>query len=252
MLDLFQTFLKNSINRFKSKVIEHPSFRKKIKKNFRKVMHELNLEERFTQIYTINYWGSNESVSGVGSTLELTNNLRKELPKLFEQFSIHTVFDGPCGDFNWMKHVVNETGITYIGGDIVLPLIEANQLKYANKHITFKKIDLTQDDLPIVDLMICRDCLFHLSYDHTKHVLKNFVKSKTPYLLTTTYLNKDSFKNKDIVTGHFRMIDLFSAPYYFPREVHYQIDDWIADENPRFMCLWSRNQVIKALSTFSV
>ena len=223
---------------------------KKIKKNFRKTLHQLTLEDRFTKIHEINYWGSNESISGVGSTLALTANLRKHLPILFKKYHIKRVFDGPCGDFHWMQHVVNETNIDYTGGDIVLPLIEANQTKYANEHVKFKKIDLTTDELPNADLMICRDCLFHLSYYDTKKLLSNFVKSNIPYFLTTTYLNKNRFNNKDIVTGNFREIDLFSTPYNFPKDALYQIDDWIAPESPRFMCLWTRAQVIIALETF--
>lgn len=240
----FNNLLKNQF-RLKS----DPS--KKIKKNFRKIINELNLEDRFTQIYNINYWNNTESASGRGSTIELTKNLREKLPELFAKFSIKNIFDGPCGDFNWMKLVVEKTNINYIGGDIVLPLIKSNQSKYGKHNIRFEKVDLTKDTLPTVDLMICRDCLFHLSYEDTKLVLNNFVKSNTPYLLTTSYLTNISFENKNIVTGHFRMIDLFSAPYNFPKDVLFKIDDWIAPESPRSMYLWSREQVIQALNGFN-
>src|SRR5262249_32666360 len=67
-----------------------------------------SLEDRFAVLYKTCYWGGdkqNESFSGPGSTLEYTQVLRRELPKLFEQFAIRSVFDAPCGDFKWMKHV---------------------------------------------------------------------------------------------------------------------------------------------------
>lgn len=223
---------------------------KEIKKNFRKIINELNLEDRFTQIYNINYWNNPESASGRGSTIALTRNLREKLPELFAKFSIKNVFDGPCGDFNWMRLVVEETNINYIGGDIVLPLVKSNQSKYGKHNIRFEKIDLTKDALPAADLMICRDCLFHLSYEDAKLVLGNFIKSDIPYLLTTSYHTNISFENKNIVTGHFRMIDLFSAPYHFSKDVLFEIDDWIAPESPRSMYLWSRGQVIEALQRF--
>jgi hypothetical protein len=248
MLDSSKNFLHKLLYLFKNKFTKQPNSTKQIKKQFRKKIHQLNLEDRFTQIYKINYWGSNESVSGRGSTLELTSNLRNKLPGLFNKFSIRSVFDGPCGDFNWMNYVVEKADIDYIGGDIVLPLIEANRSKYANNKVKFIKIDLTKDELPSTDLMICRDCLFHLSYEDTKLVLNNFVRSNISYLLTTTYENNNSFKNKDIITGHFRSIDLFSPPYNFPKEILFKIDDWVAPEDPRFMCLWSREQVIEALN----
>lgn len=224
--------------------------KKLVKKNFRKVMQNLSLEERFSKIYEIDYWGS-ATKSGVGSTLSSTENLRKELPNLFEHFKIKTVFDGPCGDFNWMQLVLNKCDINYIGGDIVDQLIKTNQENFSSQKIQFKKIDLTKDPLPPADLMICRDCLFHLSYTDTFNLLMNFVDSDIPYLLTTTYLNENNFKNKDITTGHFRMIDLFSAPYNFSKNTLYQIGDWVAPENPRIMCLWTRDQVIEALKLFN-
>lgn len=221
--------------------------RKAAKKSFRKIMHNLSLEERFTKIYEINYWGKWESKSGRGSTLASTENLRKELPIIFKQFNIKSVFDGPCGDFNWMKYVVSEADIDYIGGDIVAPMIAHNLAQYGNENTHFIKLDLAKNKLPEADLMICRDCLFHLSFEDTLMVLQNFVNANISWLLTTTYLNNDSFINKNIETGHFRRIDLFTAPYHFSREVHYQADDYLPEDDVRYMCLWSKSQVQQAL-----
>jgi hypothetical protein len=225
--------------------------KKSVKKNFRKVMHQLSLEERFSKIYEIDYWG-NATKSGAGSTLASTENLRKQLPKLFEQFKIKTVFDGPCGDFNWMQLVIKETAIDYIGGDIVSAIVEENQKRYSSDKAKFIKVDLTKDSLPIADLMICRDCLFHLSYEDSKLVLENYLKSNIPYLLTTSYKNDNTFKNKDILTGHFRVIDLFSSPYQFPKDTLYEIEDWLEPESPRSMYLWSRTQIIEAVKFFNL
>lgn len=251
MFNQFKCFFLQLVTSLKSTYITNRPNTRSIKKRFRKVMHTLNIEERFTQIYLINYWNSDESISGHGSTITLTTNLRLELPKLFKQFNIKSVFDGPCGDFNWMKLVVNETEIDYTGADIVLPLIEENQRKYGNESTRFKKLDLTNDILPDADLMICRDCLFHFSYEDARRLLVNFSRANIPYLLTTTYHNEDSFTNKNIDSGHFRMIDLHSAPFHFPKEVLYKIEDWVYPESPRHMCLWSKDQVIEALKKFN-
>ena len=207
-------------------------------------------EEKFTWIYKNNHWSSEESASGLGSTLKYTENLRHELPKLLRQFSLRRVFDAPCGDFNWMKSVVDQTAVEYVGGDIVLPLVKALNQKYENptKRIAFVHIDLTRDEFPSADLMICRDCLFHLSFKDTHSLLDNYVRSGIPYLLTTTHHHGGNFNNFDIQTGGFRMIDLFSAPYHFPREVLASIDDWVEPDPRRQMCLWSREQIVAALS----
>jgi hypothetical protein len=208
-----------------------------------------NAEARFTEIYKKNYWGSAESISGMGSTIEHTINLRNELPELFKKFSIKTVFDAPCGDFNWMKHVLEGNNVNYIGGDIVAPLIADNNARYRSKNVTFIHIDLIKEKFPKADLMICRDCLFHLSFHDTRSVLQNFIDAEISYLLTTTHIHTERFRNKDIKTGDFRRIDLFSAPYYFPKDMLLRIEDWKAPDPEREMCLWTRNQIIQALAT---
>jgi hypothetical protein len=205
-------------------------------------------EDKFTWIYQKNYWQSDESASGDGSTLEYTANLRKELPALFDKFSIRTILDAPCGDFNWMRELLRGMDIAYTGGDIVRPLIESLNEHHGAPGRAFIHLDLAADKLPKADLMICRDCLFHLSYADTRAVLKNYLDSGTPYLLTTTHKNHGGWANQDIRTGFYRQIDLFAAPYHFPAAPLARIDDWVAPFPAREMCLWSREQVADALA----
>lgn len=224
-------------------VFKHAYFKKRI-------LTQGNIEDRFTAIYKINYWSGVESKSGGASTLEYTKNLRNKLPELFDNLFIKSIFDAPCGDFYWMRHVIKETNLEYCGGDIVLPLIESLNSNFKNNKTRFIHIDLTKGKFPTADIMICRDCLFHLSYADTKLVLQNFVESNISYLLTTTFPNSNHFQNRDIATSDFRYIDLFSAPYSFPKNVKYRIEDWVVPYPKREMCLWSRDQIIQALSNF--
>jgi len=213
-------------------------------------------ERRFTEIYRGNLWGGTESVSGPGSSLDYTANLRNALPALFDALSIASVFDAPCGDFHWMKYVLAGHPLDYTGGDIVRPLIEDNTARYGTPRIRFIHIDLTREAYPRADLMIARDFLFHLSYEDTGLVLANFVKSGIKYLLTTTHANETGFSNRDIETGGFRQIDLFAPPYNFPRAALAAIEDWKPPSARRLMCLWSREQIAalfqnSAATTFS-
>jgi hypothetical protein len=213
-------------------------------------LHGVSLEDRFAAIYRNRRWGGNqpsESFSGPGSTLVYTKRLRAELPKLFQHFSIRSVFDAPCGDFNWMRHVLLECReISYVGADIVSPIVEANIAQHANDRVKFLHLDLTTANFPKADLMICRDCLFHLSYEDIKCILLGYVASGIPYLLTSTHIG--NFKNCDFSSsGDFRLIDLFSEPFNFPKDVMYRIEDWTPPFPPREMCLWNRAQVISAL-----
>jgi hypothetical protein len=229
--------MKNLIYRLLTKLI--------IKINKKELLSINNSEKKFTKIYKTNYWGNNESVSGSGSTIEYTKGLRVELEKLLINFKVKSIFDAPCGDFNWMRLIVADKNITYIGGDIVKPLVERNIELYNSINIKFINIDLTKNQYPYADIMICRDCLFHLSYKDINLVLKNFIDSQIPYLLTTSHI--DVIKNADIITGDYREIDLFSPPFNFPNEVLCRIKDWIEPLPPREMCLWTRDQIISTL-----
>jgi hypothetical protein len=233
------------------KIIFYPINRLKSKRFQNEVLSLKSNEDRFTWIYKNNYWSSSESLSGTGSTLKYTENLRKELPNLLSKYSIKRVFDAPCGDFNWMNHLLPSVNIDYIGADIVKPLIDNLNSKYKSNNVLFINFDLVKDIPPQVDLMICRDCLFHLSFQDTYSVLENFIKSNSSYLLTTTHKNMESsFSNRDISTGDFRCIDLFSKPYSFPTDPLYVIEDWTTPDPERQMCLWSREQVLISLRTF--
>lgn len=207
------------------------------------------IEERFTQIYESNYWGHAESVSGEGSSLAYTRDLRAALPGLFDRFGVRRLLDAPCGDFNWMQQVLREHPLDYVGGDLVAPMIQKLQQQHGQAQRQFVHMDITQGPFPQADLWLCRDCLFHLSYADIGRALQVFLASDIPLLLTTTHLNPDHyFINTDIRSGDFRRIDLYAAPFHFPRDVLLAIDDWCEPEPKRQMCLWSREQVAAALA----
>lgn len=210
----------------------------------RKIFSSSDNKTRFTKIYEKNYWGSKESRSGSGSTILYTENLRKQLPLLLNKFKVKSIFDAPCGDFNWMSQVVRDIPVQYIGADIVQTLIDENKKRYEKENIIFLQLDITMDKLPYADLMLCRDFLMHLSYSDTRKFFENYIKSKIPYLLSTSHVTSFDFLNSDIKTADFRLTDLFKPPYNMPKNALYEIDDWLEPEPPRKMYLWSRDQVI--------
>ncbi|HJV74225.1 MAG TPA: hypothetical protein VJ654_08400 [Noviherbaspirillum sp.] len=223
------------------KILGSPK-RKYLRWSKKKVMKAPSIEDRFTWIYQHNFWNNSESVSGSGSTLAFTKNLRSKLPILFAEYDIKTVFDAPCGDFNWMRDVVSRTNIKYLGGDIVLPLVNENNKRYQDERTSFILFDITKDNFPDVDLLICRDCLFHLSYSDIEKFINGLQKSKIKYVLTSSHINT-GFENKDILSGDFRNIDLVRFPFDFPEPLQ-AIDDWIHPHQPRFMGLWRREDLI--------
>ncbi len=167
----------------------------------------------FNDIYKGNKWLDDESISGPGSKLEATKFILTILPEIFQNYGIKSMLDAPCGDFNWLKNF-NFNYIEYTGVDIVKSLIDANKLHYEKENIHFFEGDISVVKLPMADLVLCRDCLVHLSYKTIGLVLENFKKSGAKYLLTTTF--SEVSENINIPTGGWRKINLTKAPFHFP------------------------------------
>jgi hypothetical protein len=176
-------------------------------------LSELGLQERFERIYETNLWSDPESRSGVGSGLDSTRAVRAELPGALRKLGARVLLDVPCGDFTWMAHV-DLSGIEYIGGDIVPPIVEANQRVHASESRRFVELDLTKDILPDADVLLCRDCLVHLSYANIRAVLANITRSNIRYLLMTSFPGRGG--NYDVVDGDWRTLDFEAPPFSFP------------------------------------
>ncbi|MCC6485863.1 MAG: class I SAM-dependent methyltransferase [Candidatus Hydrogenedentes bacterium] len=191
----------------------------------------------FRHHYEFNRWRSEESVSGPGSTLEHTENIRRVLPGLFEELGVSAILDAPCGDFNWFRMIEWKKPITYTGGDIVEPLVARNQSLYGNPQTRFIHVDIVSGLLPEADLWLCRDCLPHLCYRDIWGAIINFIDSGIPHLLTSTY--PECAKNYDIPSGADRDLNLLLPPFEFGEPLR-AIDDWIAGTPVRQLGLWNR------------
>ena len=123
-------------------------------------MTRRGMKNIFSDIYQHNEWGSLESISGVGSSLEQTEGVRLSLPLVFKEYGVKKLLDAPCGDFHWME-TIDLNGIQYIGGDIVEAIINDNQANHRNTTHRFILLDITSDALAQADMMLCRDCLIH-------------------------------------------------------------------------------------------
>lgn len=174
-----------------------------------------NMKERFSQIYFKNLFGSEESRSGEGSNIVQTAEIRRELPKLLRELEIKTLMDAPCGDFNWMKELSLDVD-QYVGVDIVDSLIERNRQQFGNATTSFVCLNLATDQLAQSDLIFCRDCLVHLTFEDIRKVIANFKKSNSKYLLTTTFTDRQD--NIDLVVNAvWRPLNLEVAPFNFPK-----------------------------------
>jgi hypothetical protein len=193
----------------------------------------------FTAIHRRNDWGDSESRSGSGSTRARGADIRDALLDLLQRFSITSVLDAPCGDFNWMRDLSGEHQSTYVGVDVVEQLVSENQRLYGDSRHQFLRRDITCDALPAADLVLCRDALVHFSFADINAALANFKRSGSRYLLATSFV--ELHQNEDIRTGGWRPLNLERAPFDFPPPIA-AIDDVPAGAigigKSKRLCLW--------------
>lgn len=210
----------------------------------------MNRQEQFTQIYKQNKWQGTESVSGKGSDIVQTKILNQELIRMINTLEVKTFID-VCGDFNWMRYAVDKLNIEhYIGIDIVAEMIDKLNHQYATSKINFINTDIITDQLPSGDLLLCRDCLVHLTFESIYSFLHNFIKSDINYLLTTTFdTTRINFNLRGDGQGWFP-ICLMNSPFHFP-EPKLTINEQCTEEGNKWtdksLGLWTKQQIKGAL-----
>ena len=218
----------------------------------------MNYKDIFSNIYDNHGFGSLESRSGPGSTLDETKKLRESIKKIIKDKNIKSVVDIPCGDFNWMKEIVFNFE-SYIGGDIVKKAIEENNERYSNSRIKFIEFDIVNDEIPNGDLLIVRDIIGHFPIDDGIKILKNILNSKCKYLLSTTWAKKignDWFpcekndvhrENEGVDYGRFYPVNLMSNPFNLPNAEIYLEEDVMVDNfengNRKTLALWDLDKI---------
>lgn len=180
------------------------------------------LEKVFSDIYRRNLWNDPESVSGRGSTVTRAARLMSRLPALLEELGAKTLLDAPCGDFNWMRHV-DLGAVRYIGADIVPDLIVRNRRLYGGDGRAFLVLDITKSRLPRADVILCRDCLIHLSFARIRAAVANFKRSGATHLACTTHTSVR--ENSDCPDGGWRNVNLELPPFNFPRPSKLFVED---------------------------
>lgn len=204
----FKLKIKNSLAR------RVPSLLKALQEIHFLYLYHRSSRKAFTQMYQKNGWFLAESVSGPGSTLRATEPLRAMLPQIIRDFNVRSLLDAGCGDFNWMKEV-NLRMVEYIGVDVVNnEIIEHNIACYGSANRPFMIADVTRDDLRRADLILCRHCLSHLPNQCVERALRQFKRSGSTYLMTTTLPGLT--EKQDTFTGGFRPLNLELPPFHLP------------------------------------
>ena len=217
-------------------------------------MEEKNLEKIFSSNDHLYHRSDIDhmSVCGEGSQMDdKTESLRKNLLNFLFKWEIKSIFDSPCGDFWWMRHI-DLKGIDYIGGEIQTSQIKKLQEKFPDKN--FIRFDLTKDRFPDADLWFCRDCLFHFSQSDKMKTLLNFTESRIKYVLMSNHFGwtpEEAQKwgvpvNEDLETGDFKHVNWKYPPWNFEDPLD-RIYDNYTGHNSKDMILYTRDQIKKFL-----
>jgi hypothetical protein len=208
----------------------------KLSSIFRRFLsHDGSARDRFTVAYHANGFRGTESVSGPGSDLAQTEVIRREIPRVLKSVGAGTFLDCPCGDFHWMK-LVDLPVAKYIGGDVVAELAAENQRRYGDDKREFRPLNLLTDELPSADVLLCRDCLVHLTTPEVRTAINNIRRSRVTYLLTTTFTNTTANRELESTRGSkpkWRPLNLQLPPFNFPAPLE-RINEGCTEKNGRY------------------
>lgn len=203
-----------------------------MKTNFQAAQEYIKMKRRHNQ----------ESLCGPGSHKANTREAVHFINKVIKEYNIKNILDLGCGDWNWFNEI-DLTDCNYIGWDCDHKMIQDNISRYAADNIYFEVNDIVTTDYPEVDLIICRDVLFHLEMELACKVL-NKIKEKSKCLISTSFNNRminDDIKSYcRIKNWGFYQINLDIAPFNMKQ---FRIDE-IYEPNQgktekRYMCLYS-------------
>jgi hypothetical protein len=172
---------------------------------------ELDLAGRFRRIYATNLWGAASSRSGLGSEQAAASALQRGLPGLLKRLGARSLLDAPCGDASFLDGA--DLGVDYVGADIVPELIDDLMRRVAagERRGRYVRADITRDDLPAADAILCRDCLVHLSFANIARAIANFRRSGATFLIATTFPELQA--NRDCEDGDWRALNMQRPPF---------------------------------------
>ena len=167
----------------------------------------------FNEVYRNRTWATGESVSGPGSTLDMTVTLRAQLATIFGKLGIRSIVDAPCGDMTWMRKMDYQFD-KYIGVDVVPDLISVLNGEKFPENYHFQVGNITTDILPVADAILCRDCLVHLPFVAAVEVRRLWKLADFRFVFTTTFPGRP--QNVDCAVGHWRPLNMELSPFGWP------------------------------------
>lgn len=132
------------------------------------------------------------------------------IQNFLEKHRITSVLDFGCGDWQFSRFI-DWKGASYVGLDLVPEVIAANREAYARSGVEFA-VSNGPDELPLVDLLLCKDVFQHLPNATIRAYLDAF-KRCAKYLLIANDDQPASALNGAIEAGGWRPVRLDHPPF---------------------------------------
>lgn len=147
----------------------------------------------------------NNTISGVGSTIQATRRVRALLNRLILNHRVQSLVNVPCGDGRWIAPIAGR--VDYLGLDLVPEVVERS-------HGDCRVLDLVTEVPPAADVILCRDLLQHLTTDEALACVRNLQAAAPQLLLITSH---DVPRNRDLMPRAdgwgFRPLNLTLPPF---------------------------------------
>ena len=123
-------------------------------------------------------------------------------------------------------------------------MIIQNQRQFASPQRSFLVLDFVESIPPHADVVLCREVLFHLSFEDALAGIRNALASGCSHFLLTS--DSSAGFNADIQSGDFRALNLEKRPFRLP-PARVRIED-AAISSGRHMGLWTAAEVLAAIA----
>lgn len=195
------------------------------------------------QIYEQHFWGGKDSDFFSGEGSHNPKIIKPYIDAVTSFLKSHdnqlSVCDLGCGDFNVGKALVSFTK-AYVAIDIVEGLIERNKQLFKANHLTFKCLDIAQDDLPKADCVIIRQVFQHLSNQEIQQILGKLFVYK--YLILTEHIPVREFTpNIDIIANSQNRlkynsgVNVLAEPFSLKVKAFKVLNELILDDNSQIV-----------------
>ena len=186
-----------------------------------------------------------ESASGPGSTNLVASDTVELIKSTIEERGVKSILDLGCGDWNWMQNLKPLfEGVTYEGWDAGQQIVSSNTEKYSTANISFHRKDIISEEYPKVDLIVCRDVLFHLPISDGLKVIENVKSSGAKYLISTSFIDmEENVIEKTVINGvdgfNFYRINLLAEPFNLEDNTILAVEEGVVTRGcKRYICLF--------------